>query len=153
MKRTAIVLATVALIAASEGAHAGHADNILALRRAVGERMTATESQDHDEGTSAAKGKGVAEAPDKKRFMVSKPVGAEHWVVTWDAHVGKGDVSGIVLTDAGVIFITCRITGATGDDLETDSLLTTCYTGDGIVAASTWKLFGDVAIPALFFLP
>lgn len=101
-------------------------------------------------------GRGVACLPGGRRFMVSKVVDGERWMVTWDARMGMGlgDMSGNVVTDDGhVIFLHCTVTGVTGPDPEHDSLLMSCDAGDAVVGPSGWTHFDDVTLPATFFLP
>jgi hypothetical protein len=101
-------------------------------------------------------GKGVACLPGGRRFMVSKLVGGERWMVTWDARMGMGlgDMSGNVVTDDGqVIFLHCTVTGVTGPDPDLDSLLMSCDAGDSVVGPSGWHHFDNVVLPATFFLP
>lgn len=100
--------------------------------------------------------KGVACLPGGRRFMVSKVVGGERWMVTWDARMGMGlgDLSGnVVSEDGGVVFLHCTVTGVTGPDPEHDSLLMSCDAGDVVVGSSGWRHFDDVVLPATFFLP
>ena len=100
--------------------------------------------------------KGVACLPGGRRFMVSKVVGGERWMVTWDARMGMGlgDLSGNVVTEDGsVVFLHCTVTGVTGADPEHDSLLMSCDAGDAVVGSSGWRHFDDVVLPATFFLP
>ena len=88
--------------------------------------------------------------------MVSKVVGSERWMVTWDARMGMGlgDLSGNVVTDdGGVVFLHCTVTGVTGPDPEHDSLMMSCDAGDAVVGPSGWRHFDDVVLPASFFLP
>lgn len=101
-------------------------------------------------------GKGVACLPGGRRFMVSKLVGDERWMVTWDARMGMGlgDMSGNVVDgDGDVVFIHCTVTGVTGPDPERDSLSMSCDAGDAVVGPSGWQHFDDVTLPATFFLP
>ena len=101
-------------------------------------------------------GKGVACLPGGRRFMVSKLVGGERWMVTWDARMGMGlgDMSGNVVTgDGDVIFVHCTVTGVTGPDPEHDSLLMSCDAGDAVVGSTGWTHFDDVTLPATFILP
>lgn len=101
-------------------------------------------------------GKGVACLPGGRRFMVSKVVGGERWMVTWDARMGMGlgDMSGNVITEDGdVVFLHCTVTGVTGPDPDLDSLLMSCDAGDAVVGPSGWHHFDDVTLPATFFLP
>lgn len=107
-------------------------------------------------GGSGYVGRGVACLPGGRRFMVSKLVGDERWMVTWDARMGMGlgDMSGNVVTSNGdVIFIHCTVTGVTGPDPEHDWLLMSCDAGDAVVGPSGWRHFDDVSLAATFFLP
>lgn len=87
-----------------------------------------------------------------RRFMVNKIVGNELWMVVWDAHMGMGDISGNVVTEDGVVFLHCVVTGATGPDPERDSLLMSCDAGDG-ASGTGWHHLDDVSLPGDFFLP
>ena len=101
-------------------------------------------------------GKGVACLPTGRRFLVSKIVDGERWMVMWDARMGMGlgDMSGNVVTDDGhVIFLYCTVTGVTGPDPERDSLMMNCDVGDTVVGPSGWHHLDDVVLPLTFFLP
>jgi hypothetical protein len=107
-------------------------------------------------GGSGYDGRGVACLPGGRRFMVSKVVGDERWMVTWDARMGMGlgDMSGNVVNgDGDVVFLHCTVTGVTGPDPERDSLMMSCDAGDAVVGSSGWSHFDDVVLPASFFLP
>jgi hypothetical protein len=98
--------------------------------------------------------KGVAITPDQSRLLVNKPLGSDRWAVTWDDHdQNNQDITGNVITADGITFLFCPITGATGPDPQTDSIMIHCSSGDGIVGPQDWQDLGDFTIPGSFFLP
>jgi hypothetical protein len=153
MRTCLIVVWAVALtIIPYTRSHAG--DTAQQFARRLAKELTAVEQQGGpDAPFFSSDAKGVAVTPDGDRFMVSKPLGADRWTVTWDAETLPGDVNGTVLTDRGVIFLHCPVTGVTGPDPTRDSLLVDCYSGDFIVPANGWSFLTSSRLPGTFFLP
>ncbi|HZR83375.1 MAG TPA: hypothetical protein VFD92_19935 [Candidatus Binatia bacterium] len=144
----AVVLAATNAAAAGMGGTGGSGmmGDVDSMMRRIG---AATE----EGGGVPDESKGIACLPDSRRIMVSKVVGDERWMITWDAHMGMGDVSGNVVTGDGVVFLHCPVTGVTGPDPENDSLLMSCDFGDGVVSPHGWHHFDDLSLRATFFLP
>lgn len=144
-----IVLATATVAGAVPGSMMGAASSMMSGIQTAIEGGPGTGGSGYDD-------RGVACLPGGRRFMVSKLVGGERWMVTWDARMGMGlgDMSGNVVTgDGGVVFLHCTVTGVTGPDPEHDSLMMSCDAGDAVVGPSGWRHFDDVVLPASFFLP
>ena len=149
-KLASLALGIVLVTATAAGA--AHWD----MMGAAGSMMDDIEHAVGGAGGGGYDSKGVACLPGGRRFMVSKLVDGERWMVTWDARMGMGlgDMSGNVVTDdGGVVFLHCTVTGVTGPDPEHDSLLMSCDAGDGMVGPSGWHHFDNVVLPATFFLP
>lgn len=149
MSRRWSLIAIAAILAATNA----FAANGMGMTGSAATMMKGIRTAIRDASGARDDGKGVACLPDGQRFMVSKLVGNERWMVTWDVHMGMGDVSGNVVTDDGIVFLHCRVTGVTGPDPERDSLLMSCDVGDGMVSQTGWGHFDEVSLPGSFFLP
>jgi len=140
-----------ALLLCAMWAHAAlAADGDVARMRAA---IVAAHSQSPLEKPAAAlDAKGIAITPDQHRLLVNKLLGSERWVITWDDLPSPEDITGNVVTDTGVTFVYCQITGSTGPDPSTDSLIVECSAGDGYVNPTDWQALGEFMIPGSFFL-
>jgi hypothetical protein len=149
MIRTVLPLLLVCLAWAST---AGAAEGDVARMRAA--VLAARAQAALEKPTASLDAKGVAVTPDESRVLVNKPLGNDRWVVTWDDHDhNKQDITGNVITADGITFLFCPITGSTGPDPTTDSIMIHCSSGDGIVGPQDWEDLGDFTIPGSFFLP
>jgi hypothetical protein len=149
MVRTVLAL-LLACLAWTSPAAAAKGD-VARLRAAV---LAARTQAGLDKPTASLDAKGVAVTPDQARLLVNKPLGDQRWAVTWDDHdQNNQDITGNVITADGITFLFCPITGATGPDPQTDSIMIHCSSGDGIVGPQDWQDLGDFTIPGSFFLP
>jgi hypothetical protein len=142
-------IAMASILAATDVA----ASSGMGMMGAANAMMQRIQAAAEDAGGASGEGKGIACLPDSQRFMVTKVVDGDLWLVTWDAHMGMGDISGNVVMGDRVVFLHCPVTGVTGPDPENDSLLMSCDVGDGVVPRSGWHHLEDVTLPGRFFLP
>ncbi len=101
-------------------------------------------------GTSSGSPSGSQDAPDGRRILISKDVGAERWAIS--RHFDDGTVTGNVFRPGGgePLFVWCEEKGRAGSDVTYS-----CRGADRCEAApcdaSDWSFIAEVALPASFF--
>lgn len=154
-RHRAIAAATAALLSLAPSPVRAASGEAARIARTIRDAILATGSQGGVAAPAASPtAKGVAVLPDGKRFLVNKTLGSERWVLTWDTRLSaRGDISGNVLTDSAVVFLSCPVTRVTSSDVYTADFVVSCSSGVGIVPQGGWGYLGEYTIPARFFLP